>query len=215
MPSFVPGNRASTASAITWAVEWRIASSSSWAPASSSSSTEPRSGASRTSGSSGVAGAGRRLAARLVRLVRHAETSRESKRPLVHRQDERSITRRPAVPPAFPTVAAGRRRSSALAALTGGPGPVHRPLTGGAVRGSICRLPPARLAARPTLDRVSRSMRWPDYSARPRRPLARDASGAARALPEGHPQGSRRIHTCTSRDRPAHTWGVRVRRRCS
>ena len=49
MPSFAPGNRSRTASAMTCAVEWRIASRSLCAPASSSSSAEPRSGASRIS----------------------------------------------------------------------------------------------------------------------------------------------------------------------
>ena len=48
-PSFVPGNRSVTASAMTCAVEWRIAPMSLWAPASRSSSAEPRSGASKSS----------------------------------------------------------------------------------------------------------------------------------------------------------------------
>ncbi len=170
MPSFVPGKRSRTASAMTWAVEWRIASSSSWAPASSSSSTEPRSGATRSSASSASGASSVRavaaalgLVALLVLLVRHAITTfcrRNRNDPSSIRQDERptGISRGSTrLRHAYRWV---RRAFALRAALTGGPGPVHRPLTGGAMVG--LRSPgfhQPRLARDLRPDRLSRSMR--------------------------------------------------------
>src|SRR5881396_4021234 len=134
MPSFAPGNRSRTASAMTCAVECRIASSSSWAPASSSSSAEPRSGAARSSSSPGPSarpsGSGSGCAP--IAVFATCTASGESKRPLVPtgREVDGSISR------GSTRLHDSCRRSGAhralQAALTGGPGPVHRPLTGGA-----------------------------------------------------------------------------------
>ena len=175
---------------MTWAVEWRIASSSSWAPASSSSSTEPRSGAtsssvvsptSATPSAAAAASVGSLPAGsiassallRLVRLVRLLDHHclRESKRPLVPtgREVDHSISR------GSTRLHDSRHRGGAsralCAALTGGPGPVHRPLTGGAVRASSPGFHLPRLACDVDPISVSRSMRWAGLYPR------RDASG--------------------------------------
>ena len=116
MPSFAPGNRSRTASAMTCAVEWRIASSASWAPASRSSSAEPRSGASSRPRRRPRRGRDRRrrLPSRLPSscLPRIATTSRPDR--TRGRSTSRGSTR------LHGRVLRRRRRSCARAALTGG-----------------------------------------------------------------------------------------------
>ena len=143
MPSFVPGNRSSTASAITCAAEWRIASSSLCAPASSSSSADPRSGATNSSSTSSASATAASCSA-----IRLASMNHETSRP---RQDER-LTGAPAVPPAF---AAHMCVPRSRAALTGGPGPVHRPLTGGTSLVVVAGLPAVARFSGPA-DRAKR-----------------------------------------------------------
>src|SRR5206468_11623030 len=63
----------------------------------------------------------------------------------------------PAVPPAFTIPPPSRQDSCAHAALTGGPGPVHRPLTGGGDSGLDAGLAAmARLSVDLAADRASR-----------------------------------------------------------
>ncbi len=114
MPSFVPGNRSRTASARTWAALWRIGPSSPAAPWSISSVALPRSGASRTSSSPAMS---------CCSSLMSAPENHKTPRPCRTRgRSSRGPTRvRDAVP-----------APRSLAAITGGPGPVHRPLTGGA-----------------------------------------------------------------------------------
>src|SRR4051794_20140971 len=148
MPSLASSNRSRTASAMTWAVEWRIASRASWAPASSSSSTDPRSGASRISSS----GAGSVTGASAIVLSKNRNDPSS-------RQDERSTD----------STSRGSTRlhdldalvglgSCARAAITGGPGPVLRSLTGGAAGSSMSGFQP-RLAALARLSLID-WIRW-------------------------------------------------------
>ncbi len=88
---------------------------------------------------------------RRLSFVHRAIASRES-------ETSRPSTGRevvpPAVPPAFATVPAGPGRSRSRAALTGGPGPVHRPLTGGTSSLALPRLPAG--TSRPRLSGARR-----------------------------------------------------------
>ncbi len=138
MPSFVPGKRSRTASAMTWAAEWRIGSSGSPAPASSSSSAEPRSGASKSSAASSADVLGR-SAVDLSASRRSSVGPPRIDKPLVHRQDERSDP--PAVPPAFASLRLPGAARALWPRYRADPGPVRRPLTGGASSSVAAGLP--------------------------------------------------------------------------